>query len=271
MIHRPGLSQVWRVLLVTVVNAAALMLFSDILAGFDVKDFGWALVTAVADRADQRAGVAAAHPGGAAVHGAHARARRAGAQRPRSPAGGRDRAGRRDHQVRGRHDRGLRADGGQHGGHLAARHRRRGLLVPQRRAPARRRASAPRATSTCPGSTSSRSTASPTTSSSAPSATATRRTWPAGCARAATGCWLGDRLVLADGRLPGRPAARQQRRHAGLPLVGEGPRRGDRDQPPARRRGDRAAPLATAAGCCTRTGRAGRTSSPATPPTPCSR
>ncbi len=46
---------------------------------------------------------------------------------------------------------------------------------------------------------------------------------------------VGDGLVLADRRLPGRAAARQQRGHAGLPLVGEGPERGDRDQPPARR------------------------------------
>ena len=36
---------------------------------------------------------------------------------------------------------------------------------------------------------------------------------------------VGDRLVLADRRLPGRPAARQQRRHARLPLVGEGPQK----------------------------------------------
>ena len=54
---------------------------------------------------------------------------------------------------------------------------------------------------------------------------------------------LGDRLVVADRRLPGRAAARRQRRHARLPLVGEGPRRGDRHQPPARRRRARAPPL----------------------------
>ena len=54
---------------------------------------------------------------------------------------------------------------------------------------------------------------------------------------------LGDRLVVADGRLPGRPPARRQRRHPGLPLVGEGPRQRDRDQPPARCRRDRAPPL----------------------------
>ena len=35
---------------------------------------------------------------------------------------------------------------------------------------------------------------------------------------------LGDRLVLADRSVPGGAAARQQPRHAGLPLVGEGPR-----------------------------------------------
>ena len=38
-------------------------------------------------------------------------------------------------------------------------------------------------------------------------------------------------------------AARQQRRHARLPLVGEGPRRGDRHQPSARRGRARAPPL----------------------------
>ena len=54
---------------------------------------------------------------------------------------------------------------------------------------------------------------------------------------------LGDRLVLADRRLPGGPPARLQRGHARLPLVGEGARRGDRHQPPARRRRARAAPL----------------------------
>ena len=54
---------------------------------------------------------------------------------------------------------------------------------------------------------------------------------------------LGDRLVLADRRLPGRAPARRQRRHAGLPLVGEGPRHRDRHQPPPRRRGARAPPL----------------------------
>ena len=54
---------------------------------------------------------------------------------------------------------------------------------------------------------------------------------------------LGDRLVVADRRVPGGPAARRQRRHAGLPLVGEGSRPRDRDQPPARRAGARAPPL----------------------------
>jgi len=45
--RRPGLPQVWRTLVVLLVTAGALMLLSDLLAGFDVKDFGWALVTAV--------------------------------------------------------------------------------------------------------------------------------------------------------------------------------------------------------------------------------
>ncbi len=48
MSHRPGLSQVWRVLVVLVVTAGALLLLSDVLDGFDVNDVGSALVTAVA-------------------------------------------------------------------------------------------------------------------------------------------------------------------------------------------------------------------------------
>ena len=52
---------------------------------------------------------------------------------------------------------------------------------------------------------------------------------------------VGDRLVLADRRLPGGAAARLQRRHAGVSLVGEGPRRRDRHQPSEGRGGDRAA------------------------------
>ena len=44
---------------------------------------------------------------------------------------------------------------------------------------------------------------------------------------------LGDGLVVANGRLPGRAPARQQRRHARLPLVGEGQRTGDSHEPPA--------------------------------------
>ncbi len=48
VIHRrPGLSQVWRTLVVLVITTLTLMLLSDVLAGFDVKDLGAALVTAV--------------------------------------------------------------------------------------------------------------------------------------------------------------------------------------------------------------------------------
>ncbi len=80
---------------------------------------------------------------------------------------------------------------------------------------------------------------------------------------------LGDRLVLADRRLPGGPAARLQRGHAGLPLVGEGARRGDRHQPPARRGRARAPPLRRPRAAATPTAPAAPTSSPATPPTRC--
>src|SRR3954451_10240986 len=43
---RGGLSQVWRVLVVLVTTAGALMLLSALLAGFNVEDFRVALVTA---------------------------------------------------------------------------------------------------------------------------------------------------------------------------------------------------------------------------------
>jgi uncharacterized membrane protein YvlD (DUF360 family) len=45
-VSRGGLTQLWRVVLVWVVTAAALMLLSALLAGFDVKDFGAALLAA---------------------------------------------------------------------------------------------------------------------------------------------------------------------------------------------------------------------------------
>jgi uncharacterized membrane protein YvlD (DUF360 family) len=41
-----GLTQLWRVVLVWVITAAALMLLSALLAGFDVKDFAGALAAA---------------------------------------------------------------------------------------------------------------------------------------------------------------------------------------------------------------------------------
>ena len=90
-------------------------------------------------------------------------------------------------------------------GHLAARHRRRRLLVPQRGQAPGQAAAGRRATSPFPASTSSRSTGWPTTCSGAPSGTATRRTSPAGCTTAATACWAGRRT----GRprpAPARPA-----------------------------------------------------------------
>jgi uncharacterized membrane protein YvlD (DUF360 family) len=45
---RVGLSQVWRVVVVLLITAAALMLMSALLAGFHVKDFGAALASAAA-------------------------------------------------------------------------------------------------------------------------------------------------------------------------------------------------------------------------------
>ena len=80
---------------------------------------------------------------------------------------------------------------------------------------------------------------------------------------------LGDRLVLADRRLPGRAAARQRPRHARVPLVGEG-HAAARSSPTTRRtRPSSSAASPTAAGCSTPTARAARTSSPATRRTRC--
>ena len=135
-------------------------------------------------------------------------------------------------------------DGAHRGLLLAAGDRRRRRLVPRRGRPP---GSTPGQTvdeTDIPGvSRSSRSTGWRTTCCSG--------RWPGEAPRpgrlAASGTHrlrrLGDRLVLADRRLPGRAASRLQRGHAGLPLVGEGPRHGDRHQPPARCRRARAAAL----------------------------
>ena len=96
---------------------------------------------------------------------------------------------------------------------------------------------------TCPACCSWRSTASPTTSCSRDAGWQRPRDGGVAARGLARAAPLGDRLVVADRRLPGRPAPRRQRRHAGLPLVGEGPRRGDGDEPAARRDGARAPPL----------------------------
>ena len=90
---------------------------------------------------------------------------------------------------------------------------------------------------------SSRSTGSPTTCCAGDARRQRADAGRAGCARARTPDALGDRLVVADRRLPGGAPARRQRRHARVPLVGEGARQGDRHQPPARRGGARAPPL----------------------------
>ena len=137
----------------------------------------------------------------------------------------------------------LGADGPDRTPRRRSGHRRRRDLASQRGPPPGAPARRPHARATCRASCSWRSTAWPTTSCGARCATATRRRSRTGCARAPTSCAVGDRLVLPDRRLPGRAAPRRQPRHARISLVGEGPRRGDRDQPPERRRGDRAPPF----------------------------
>ena len=140
-----------------------------------------------------------------------------------------------------RHDRADALDVGDLG---AARDRRRRELVPQRRRRRVARAARSSTARTSPASSSSRSTASPTrcwSARSPPAATPNIERWIDDGSHATAP--LGDRLVLADRRLPGGAPARRQRRHAGLPLVGEGAQRPDRHQPPEGRGRDRAPPL----------------------------
>ncbi len=198
-----------------------------------------------ADRARQRTRLAAPDPRRAAVHGPHPRPRRPGPERRDRPRGLADRAGdaRRGprHRDRGR-DRHHRR---QHARDRAARDRRRRLLLPQRaqaRGPARWR----RGLRRCPAIYFLEIDGLAHACSSARFATATCPRSRAGSARVAPAAALGDRLVLADRRLPGGPAARLERRHARVPLVGEGARAGDRHQPPEGRRRDRAPPLGRA-------------------------
>ena len=144
--RRAGPPAIVRVLLVLVITAGALMLLSALLAGLRRRQPGGGAGRRRADRPDQRAGLAAPDPDRAAVHRAHARARRARAQRRRRAVRRADRARRDDRRARRGRRRRDRPDGGQHRRHLAARDRRRRLLVPQRRQAAQCGTSGPRAT-----------------------------------------------------------------------------------------------------------------------------
>ena len=196
------------------------------------------------DRRPQRPDLAAAGPGRAAADGPHARPRGAAAERdPRhrrdqpDPRGRsrRGAGGDRDHDRDQRPDRDLLlAAGDRRGRHLVPERRRPSGAAPggrlgrhrcaRDRLPRDRR---PRPRRPPPGDR-------------------RRQRPPSGrlaASRLASARALGNRLVIPDRRLPGRSSARQQRGHARLPLVGEGPRHRDRHQSPARRRGARAPPL----------------------------
>ena len=195
------------------------------------------------DRRRQLGAVAAADPDRPAVHRRHTRARGPGAER-------RDRPGRVG-AARRRRDRGLlggaggraRHDDPDDGDRRRARARPRRPLVPPRHRPpgppleagrgdrrARRRVPRDR-----------RARARRPAAGDARRQRARARALGARARLPARA--LGDRLVLADRRLPGRAAARQQLRHARVPLVGEGQRPRDRHQPPEGRGRDRAPPV----------------------------
>ena len=139
------------------------------------------------DRCRQRGGLAALDPDRTAVHGAHTGRRRIAAEWRRN-------SGRRParHRHHGRQCRcggrgGNRADDREHAGDLAARDRRRRLLLPLRDST---RGQAPRIghprVRRSRASISSRSTAWRTGSSGGRCGTVTSRPWAAGCARAHT-------------------------------------------------------------------------------------
>ena len=149
---------------------------------------------------------------------------------------------------------------------VAARDRRRRLLVPQRRPPpARQRDGAGRAHRRAGPALPRDRRARPRRAAARDARRQRARRWRAGCATARyrLARWETD-WSSQTGACQAGPAARRQRRHARLPLVGEGPRRA-RSSPTTRatrRRSSAATP--TAAGCCTPTAPAARTSSPAT-------
>ena len=213
-----------RTVVVLVVDAAALFLLSPILPGFEVRDAG------------RRS------PGG----------RRRPAQRPRLAAlsrfalplnvltlgfaalvlngvlvtGRRDPAGRGHRRLWSRGSWSRRADRAHRARSGAAGDRRRRRPGTATSSRARRAGAARGARATCPACCSWRSTAWPTTCCSARSATATRRRSARWLREATTGSSAGR----PTGRRRPAPARRAcctavERRHARVPLVGEGPRR----------------------------------------------
>ena len=229
-----------RLAVLLVVDAAALLGLSELLSGFTLSGpaaaLGLAAVLGLANavvwpRADALR---------AAVHGRDARLRRARAQR-RGADGSGGAAGRGGGRrllvgARGR----ARADGTDHADRRRAGTRPRRPLVPPHRPPPGQALQA-RRTHRRPGGAVPGDRRARLRHPAARDARRQRaRALALGARRRLSARALGDRLVLADRRLPGRVAARGRSRHAGLPLVGEGRGQGDRHQPPEGRGGDRA-------------------------------
>ena len=266
--RRAGPRALVRVLVVLVITAGALMLMSALLARFDVDNVGVGVRGRGADRTDQRARVALliriALPFTVLTLGLGVLVLNGGIvlfvasldPASRSTASG----------GRGRGDR---PDRGQHRGHVAARDRRRRLLVPEhRQAPGAAPAAA--GDMSVPGVFFLEIDGLPTTCCGARSGTATRPTsprWLHDGSHHLSGWetdWSSQTGACQAGLLHG-----DNDDMPGVPLVGEGPRHArssptTRATPPRSSGGTR-----TGAGCCTRTAPAGRTSSPATRCTRC--
>ncbi len=266
-----GLSTVLRVVVVWLLTAGALHLMSAILPGFVIEGEGSALVAAAAIGLVNALVWPLADPRRAAVHGAHARAGGPRPQRPRRLRDLADRAGDAREQRRGG-DR-----GGDRRSRSSTRWRRRCWRSTTTTSTTATSSSAKRAATGRRGGRDRRARRLlPRDRRARPRGGAARhpRRAPADAreldpGRRAHAAALGDRLVVADRGLPGGPAARVERGHARVPLVGEGPRasRSSRTTPRTPPRSSAATP--TARGCCTRTAPAARTSSPATRRTPC--
>ena len=246
MLGRVSPARVLRAVVVLLADAVSLVVLSALLPGFELDGPGAAHRDGRRDRHPERARLAGARALHAAAQRHDAGPRHARPQRRADRLRDRSHPGRRHQGLLDGSRRGPRHRAADDDARLPARGRRGRVLVPKRRAPpgeAPRRSRGERR----PGRDLPRDRRARARGAPARDARRERADARALAARRQPPLRpLGDRLVVADRRLPGRPTARQQRRHARLSVVGEGPRDVDRHESSPRRRGARAAALGRA-------------------------